>query len=96
MSTEGEEGIGFADFIISLARTAAVHFGDIEDPGLGEKQEPNLPAAFQMIELIAMLQEKTRGNLTPTESQLVDHLLYDLRMRYVEAQQSGGRRIIEP
>jgi hypothetical protein len=48
-----------------------------------------------MIELIALLQEKTKGNLTEPEEQLVDDLLYELRMRFVQAQQ-GERRIIEP
>jgi hypothetical protein len=95
VTADQEPGIGFADFIISLARTAAVHFGDIEDPSLGKLQEPNLPAAHQMIDLIAMLQEKTRGNLTAPEEKLVEDLLYELRMRFVQAQQ-GGRRIVEP
>jgi hypothetical protein len=95
VTTDQEPGIAFADFIISLARTAAVHFGDIEDPTLGERHEPNLAAAHQMIELIAMLQAKTKGNLTAPEAKLVDDLLYDLRMRFVEVQQ-GGRRIVEP
>ena len=90
-------GVTFAGFVISLATTAAVHFGDIEDPSTGTRGEPNLPAAAQMIELIALLQEKTKGNLSDPESQLVDDLLYELRMRFVEAQQQGGgRRIIEP
>ena len=48
-----------------------------------------------MIDLISLLQEKTKGNLTPDESKLVDDLLYELRMRYVQAQQ-GERRIITP
>jgi hypothetical protein len=89
------QGITFSGFILSLATTAAVHFGDIADPNTGEKVEPNLIAASQMIELIALLQEKTKGNLSDPEAQLVDDLLYELRMRFVEAQQ-GGRRIIEP
>ena len=90
-----ESGITFTGFILSLAHTAAVHFGDIEDPGTGERGEPNLVAAGQMIEVIALLQEKTKGNLIEPEERLVDDLLYELRLRYVEAQQ-GGRRIIEP
>lgn len=97
MDTPEEPGITFAGFILSLATTAAVHFGDIEDPTTGERGEPNLLAAGQMIELIALLQEKTQGNLTDAESKLVDDLLYELRMRFVDAQQQGaGRRIIEP
>ncbi|OFW09904.1 MAG: hypothetical protein A3H96_01730 [Acidobacteria bacterium RIFCSPLOWO2_02_FULL_67_36] len=85
----------FTGFILSLATTAAVHFGDIADPNTGEKIEPNLPAAAQMIELIALLQEKTKGNLIEPEERLVDDLLYELRLRYVQAQQ-GGSRIIHP
>lgn len=90
-----ETGMTFTGFILSLATTAAVHFGDIADPNTGEKIEPNLPAAAQMIELIALLQEKTKGNLIEPEERLVDDLLYELRLRYVQAQQ-GGSRIIHP
>ena len=87
--------ITFTGFILSLATTAAVHFGDIADPSTGERPEPNLHAAQQMIDIIAMLQEKTRGNLIEPEERLVDDLLYELRLRYVQAQQ-GERRIVEP
>jgi hypothetical protein len=90
-----DSGITFTGFILSLATTAAVHFGDIEDPNTGERGEPNLPAAAQMIELIAMLQERTKGNLIEPEERLVDDLLYELRLRFVQAQQ-GERRIVEP
>jgi uncharacterized protein DUF1844 len=90
-----DSGITFSGFILSLATTAAVHFGDIVDPTTGERAEPNLPAAAQMIELIAMLQDRTKGNLIEPEERLVDDLLYELRLRYVQAQQ-GEKRIIEP
>ena len=90
-----EPGITFSGFILSLAHTAAVHFGDIADPTTGEPGEPNVAAAGQLIEVIALLQEKTRGNLIEPEERLLDDLLYELRLRYVQAQQ-GGRRIVEP
>jgi len=90
-----DPAITFSGFILSLATTAAVHFGDIADPNTGERAEPNLPAAAQMIELITMLQERTKGNLIEPEERLVDDLLYELRLRYVQAQQ-GEKRIIEP
>jgi hypothetical protein len=90
-----DSGITFTGFILSLATTAAVHFGDLDDPNTGERSEPNLPAAAQMIELIAMLQERTKGNLIEPEERLVDDLLYELRLRFVQAQQ-GEKRIIEP
>ena len=93
--TQEATGITFSGFVVSLATTAAVHFGDIADPNTGERAEPNLPAAAQMIELIALLQDKTKGNLTDSEERLIDDLLYELRMRFVQAQQSE-RRIIEP
>ena len=65
------------------------------DPNTGEPQEPDLVAAHQMIDLISLLQEKTKGNLTTDETKLVDDLLYELRMRFVQAQQ-GQSRIITP
>ena len=89
-----ESGISFAQFILSLGTTAAVHFGDLPDPMTGERGETNLAAAGQMIELIGMLQEKTRGNLEPAESKLIEDLLYDLRMRFVQGQQQP--RIVQP
>jgi hypothetical protein len=95
VTTEDQPGISFAGFVISLATTAAVHFGDMPDPNTGERMEPDLVAAHQMIDLIALLQEKTKGNLTADEAKLVDDLLYELRMRFVQAQQ-GQSRIIHP
>jgi hypothetical protein len=96
VADEEREGISFAEFIYSLGTTAAVAFGDIADPNTGGRGEPNLAAAAQMIDIISMLQQKTQGNLSPEEAKFVDDLLYDLRMRFVQAQQQGGRRIIEP
>jgi hypothetical protein len=95
VTPQEQPGISFADFVVSLATTAAVHFGDIPDPNTGEPQEPDLVSAHQMIDLISMLQEKTTGNLSADEAKLVDDLLYELRMRFVQAQQ-GQSRIITP
>jgi hypothetical protein len=95
VTTQEPPGVSFAGFVYSLATTAAVHFGDIPDPNTGERAEQDLAAAHQMIELIALLQDKTKGNLTSDEAKLVDDLLYELRMRFVQAQQ-GDRRIVEP
>ncbi len=88
-------GINFTGFVLSLATTAAVHFGDIPDPNTGQRATPNLQAAGQMIEILGMLQEKTKGNLLGPEAQLIDDLLYELRMRFVQAQE-GDKRIIHP
>jgi hypothetical protein len=87
--------VTFSSFVLTLATTAAVHFGDIVDPNTGKQGEPNLAAAAQMIELLEMLQQKTKGNLIDAEAKLIDDLLYELRMRFVQAQQ-GEKRIIEP
>ena len=95
MDPNDESGISFSGFVLSLATSAAVHFGDIADPSTGERAEPNLPAAGQMIDIIAMLQDKTKGNLLEPEAKLLDDLLYELRLRFLEAQQ-GGKRIITP
>lgn len=89
-----ESGISFAQFILSLGTTAAVHFGDLPDPVSGERGEPDLVAASQMIELLSLLQAKTAGNLEPAEAKLLEDLLYDLRMRFVQAQQQP--RIVQP
>ena len=89
-----ESGITFAQFIISLGTTAAVHFGDLPDPVSGERSEPDLIAAAQMIDLLSLLQAKTQGNLEPAESKLLDDLLYDLRLRFVQAQQQP--RVVQP
>jgi hypothetical protein len=89
-----DSGITFAQFILSLGTTAAVHFGDLPDPVTGQQGETNLIAAAQMIDLIALLQDKTRGNVDPAEAKLLDDLLYDLRMRFVQAQQQP--RIVHP
>ena len=85
----------FTAFVVSLASTAAIHFGDLEDPGSGQRVEPNLEGAAQMIDILEMLEVKTRGNLTAEERQILEQVLYELRLRYVEAK-SGGKRIIEP
>jgi hypothetical protein len=90
-----EPGASFSDFLLWLATMAAVQFGDLPDPATGQPVEPNVHAAGQLVDIIAMLQEKTAGNLAPHETKLIDDLLYELRMRFVEAQQ-GGKRIIHP
>lgn len=87
--------INFASFILSLAATAAVHFGDRLEPGTTEPGPVDLNAAGQMIDILALLEEKTRGNLTAEERQLLDMVLYELRLRFVEAQ-GQEKRIITP
>jgi hypothetical protein len=87
--------LSFTAFVISLASSAAIHFGDLPDPNTGERAELNLDGAGQMIDILALLEEKTRGNLTLEERQVLEQVLYELRLRFVEAS-GGGKRIIEP
>jgi len=95
VENQDPSAVSFANFILWLGTMAAVQFGDVPDPSTGEAAEPNLDAAREMIEILGMLQEKTKGNLADIEAKLLDDLLYDLRLRYVDAQK-GERRIIEP
>jgi hypothetical protein len=76
--------IDFSHFIFSLSTSAIIQLGEVQDP-FTQKTAKNLPLAKQTIDLIAMLKEKTKGNLTPEEEKIIENLLYDLRMRYVKA-----------
>ena len=82
--------LSFTAFIISLASTAAIHLGDLADPQTGQTLAPNLEGATQMIAILALLEEKTRGNLSAEERQVLEQILYELRMRYVQVSGSGG------
>lgn len=75
--------INFASFILSLHTSALFHFGDLKDPAT-DKTTRNLSAAKQTIDLISMLQEKTKGNLEEYEKNLINEVLFELRMRYVK------------
>jgi hypothetical protein len=76
--------IDFGMFVMSLASSVLVHLGEMSHPESGQP-DPNVPLAKQTIDILGMLREKTRGNLTQEEAQLLDNLLYDLRMKYVDA-----------
>ena len=76
--------IDFGTFVMSLASSVLVHLGEIAHPD-SDKPELNLPIAKQTIDILGMLEDKTRGNLTQEEAQLLTNLLYDLRMKYVAA-----------
>jgi hypothetical protein len=67
-----------------LSTSALIQLGEVQDP-FTEKTAKNLPLAKQTIDLIGMLKEKTKGNLTPEEGKMIEYILYDLRMRYVKA-----------
>jgi Domain of unknown function (DUF1844) len=80
--TATEEGINFASFLISLGTQAFMHLGDIPNPTT-QQREKDLPAAKQMIDLLGILEDKTKGNLASEEERLLRQLLLDLRLRYV-------------
>jgi hypothetical protein len=84
--------INFSTFIISLSTQALMHLGEIANP-LSGKSEMDVPVAKQMIDILGMLQEKTRGNLDAGEARLLEDLLFDLRMKYVEAVKKEDRSV---
>lgn len=75
--------VNFANFVISLSTSALFHFGDFPEYE-GGKAEKNLPAAKQTIDILDMLHEKTKGNLDANEADLIQGVLYELKMRYVK------------
>lgn len=74
--------IDFSSFIFSLSTSALLHLGEVPDPTT-QRREKNLPLAKQTIDILGMLKEKTKGNLTPDEEKLMENMLTDLRWRYV-------------
>ena len=75
--------INFATFVASLNASTLLHLGAIEDPSSGTKNK-NLPLAKQTIDILSMLQEKTSGNLSEEEENMLKNILYDLRIMYVK------------
>ncbi len=87
MSKEKEEAmlppVTFSTFVLSLNMTALIHLGEIPNPETNERQV-NLALARHTIDTLDMLKEKTKGNLTHDEEQLLESVLYELRMRYIK------------
>ncbi len=86
--SEGEEKeflpeVNFSSFVFSLSTSVMYHLGDFPDP-VSQKTEKNLAAAKQTIDILGMLKEKTEGNLDDNEKDLLDGMLFELRMRYVK------------
>lgn len=82
-SPEALPALDFSTFVLSLSHSALVHLGDA--PHLEtQKHEPNLELARQTIDLLSILQEKTKNNLTGAEERLLDQVLLDLRLRFIE------------
>lgn len=84
--------LDFSTFVISLASSAQVNLGAMPHPETN-KTARNFPAAKQMIDILSMLQAKTKGNLTEAETALIEQVLFNLRMHYVrtvEGQNKSG------
>jgi len=76
--------VNFTSLVFSLSSSALFHCGEIADPQTGERKK-DLPLAKHAIDTVAMLKEKTEGNLTEEEQKFMDNVLTDLRWRYVNA-----------
>jgi len=76
--------VTFTAFVMSMNTSALFHLGEISDPASGEKLT-DLVLAQHTIDTLAILEQKTKGNLTDDEQDLLKHVLYDLKMRYVRA-----------
>ncbi|HVB79338.1 MAG TPA: DUF1844 domain-containing protein [Candidatus Binataceae bacterium] len=81
--------ISFGAFLMSLSTEALVHLGEMADPSSGQEQR-DLAMAQQLIDILGMLRDKTRGNLEHDEQALLDAILFDLRMKYVEIARRNG------
>jgi len=91
MPNEPLPSIDFTTLVLSLSQTALVHLGEAPHPDEKDAPPPrNLALARQTIDLLGVLQEKTKGNLTGEEERLMEHVLYDLRLHYVEASKAEG------
>ena len=77
--------IDFSTFVLSLSTTALYQMGKVADPATGMAIEPNRVIAQQTIDTIEMIRDKTRGNLEPEEAKLIDSLLYELRLQFLES-----------
>ena len=89
-SAQPLEPVNFSTFVLGLSTQVLLHLGDIPNP-VTRVVERDLPAAKQVIDILAILNEKTRNNLEQEEQALLDSILYDLRMRYVELMRSGTK-----
>lgn len=87
---DGYPPVDFTTFALSLGTSALMHLGEAL-PGAPSPGHVNLPLARQTIDLLLLLEQKTRGNLTGEEERLLTHLVYDLRMRYVDKAKQSPR-----
>jgi len=75
--------INFSTFVFSLSTSALIYLGEMDNP-VTQKKEEDYNLAKQNIDILSILEERTKGNLDPNEAKLLESLLYDLRMKYIE------------
>jgi hypothetical protein len=83
--------LDFSTFLLSLASSAMVNLGMVPPPDGGTTHQ-DLPAAKQIIDILGILEEKTRGNLEQAEDKLLHSLLYDLRVHYCDATTAAAKQ----
>ncbi len=76
--------VTFSTFVMSLNTSVLYHLGELPDPESGEKLV-NLDLARHAIDTLVVLEQKTKGNLTDEEAELMRNILYDVKMRFVNA-----------
>jgi hypothetical protein len=91
MSDESLPSIDFATFVVSLSHSALLHLGEAPNPETNQLEQ-SLPLARQTIDLLGVLEEKTKGNLTGEEERLLGQVLFDLRMRFLEAEKKAAKK----
>jgi hypothetical protein len=91
VDNSGLPNIDFSTFVLSLSHSALMHLGEAPDPETGQKSA-SLPLAKQTIDLIGMLEEKTKGNLSGEEERLLGQILFDLRLRFVELEKREAKK----
>lgn len=95
MNEPADASLTFLGYISGLVMAAAVYVGEQPDPVTGLRAV-NLTSAGHAIDVLSMLQEKTRGNLTEDETRFLEGALHELRIKYMEATRKGGSRIVTP
>jgi hypothetical protein len=79
----------FAELLNMIAIQAMVGFGGMAGPG-GERIPPNLEIAKHYVDMLQVLEDKTKGNLTDDEKKLLDQVVYEIRMRYIQSASGGA------
>lgn len=95
MADTAPSPVSFLAYISGLVMAAAVYLGDQPDPVTG-LTSVNLTSAGHAIDVLSMLQERTKGNLSTDERQFLEQALYELRVKYIEATKKGSSRIVSP